>query len=296
VAPPRRVRQGLSEVVVVVPQLQDWRSHDAWLPSELIKKGTEIMAKIETIHGVENHKVVSHKEWLVARKKLLVKEKRFSRARDALNQQRRKLPWVKMEKEYVFDGPNGKETLADLFCGKSQLIVYHFMFGPGWKEGCPHCSFWADHYDSVNLHLGQRDTTFAVISRAPWKEIAPFKKRMGWKFMWLSSFGSDFNFDFGVSFTPEEVESGVLPYNYTKVKMKIDEKEGVSAFYKDSNGEIYHTYSSYARGIDLLNTTYNVLDYKYKNGSLPSAPWEHAAARDAATTQVNRGPAADQIA
>jgi predicted dithiol-disulfide oxidoreductase (DUF899 family) len=262
------------------------------------------MAKIETIHGVENHKVVSHKEWLIARKKLLVKEKRFSRLRDALNQQRRKLPWVKVEKEYVFDGPNGKETLADLFCGKSQLIVYHFMFGPGWKEGCPHCSFWADHYDSVNVHLGQRDTTFAVISRAPWKEIAPFKKRMGWKFKWLSSFGSDFNFEFGVSFTPEEIESGVLPYNYSKVKMKIDEKEGVSAFYKDSNGEIYHTYSSYARGIDLMNTTYNFLDLtakgrdenpdnpqdwvryhdKYKKGSLPAAPWERVSARDATTT------------
>ena len=263
------------------------------------------MAKMETIHGVEDHKVVSHKEWLVARKKLLVKEKRFSRLRDALNQQRRKLPWVKVEKEYVFEGPNGKETLADLFCGKSQLIVYHFMFGPGWKEGCPHCSFWADHFDSVNVHLGQRDTTFAVISRAPWKEIDPFKKRMDWKFKWLSSFGSDFNFDFGVSFTPEEIESGVLPYNYSKVKMKIDEKEGVSAFYKDSNGEIYHTYSSYARGIDLLNTTYNFLDLtakgrdekpdepqdwvryhdKYKKGSLPSAPWERVAAQDAATTQ-----------
>jgi predicted dithiol-disulfide oxidoreductase (DUF899 family) len=173
-----------------------------------------------------------------------------------------------------------------LFCGKSQLIVYHFMFGPGWKEGCPHCSFWADHFDSVD--------------RPSWPTRHDVRRNfpgaMSWKFKWLASFASDFNFDFCVSFTPEEVESGVLPYNYTEVKMKIDEKEGVGAFYKDSNGEIYHTYSSYARGIDLLNTTYNVLDYKYKNGSLPSAPWEHAAARDAATTQVNRGPAADQIA
>ena len=260
------------------------------------------MPKIKTISGTEDRQVVSQKEWLAARKKLLLQEKKFSKLRDQLNLQRRKLPWVKVEKEYVFDGPNRKETLADLFSGKSQLIVYHFMFGLDWKIGCPHCSFWADHYDSVNIHLGQRDTTFAVISRAPWKKIAPFKKRMGWKFKWLSSSGSDFNFDFGVSFTPEEVESGVLPYNYTKFNEKIDEKQGVSAFYKDSRGDIFHTYSSYARGIDLMNTTYNFLDltakgrdenpdspqdwvrYHDKYGSPYSAPWEHAAAQDAATT------------
>ena len=137
------------------------------------------MPKIKTVRGIENRKVVSQKEWLVARKKLLVKEKKFSKLHDELNLQRRKLPWVKIEKEYVFDGPMGKVTLADLFCGKSQLIVYHFMFGPGWKEGCPHCSFWADHYDSVNIHIGQRDTAFAVVSRAPLTEIEPFKRRMG---------------------------------------------------------------------------------------------------------------------
>jgi len=222
------------------------------------------MPKIKTVRGLENRKVVSQKEWLAARKKLLEKEKKFSKLRDELNLQRRKLPWVKIEKEYVFDGPDGRETLADLFRGKSQLIVYHFMFGPGWEEGCAHCSFWADHYDSANPHLGQRDTTLVVISRAPLKEIEPFKKRMGWRFNWLSSNRTDFNFDFHVSFTPEQIKSGVLPYNYTKFKMKIDELQGVSAFYKDKRGDIYHTYSSYARGIDLLNTTYNFLDLTAK--------------------------------
>jgi predicted dithiol-disulfide oxidoreductase (DUF899 family) len=222
------------------------------------------MPKIKTVHGTENRKVVSQKQWLTARKKLLLKEKKFSKLRDQMNLQRRKLPWVKVEKEYVFEGPAGKVSLADLFGRKRQLIVYHFMFGPGWKDGCPHCSFWADHYDSVNLHLGQRDTALAVISRAPWKEIAPFKKRMGWKFTWVSSFKNDFNFDFHVSFTPQQLKSHTAVYNFGPLKMNIDEREGVSAFYKDKNGDIYRTYSSYARGIDLMNTTYNFLDLTAK--------------------------------
>lgn len=222
------------------------------------------MPKIKTVHGIENRKVVSKKEWLTARKKLLLKEKKFSKARDAMNLERRKLPWVKIKKDYIFDAPQGKVTLADLFCGKSQLIVYHFMFGPDWGEGCAHCSFWADHYDSVNPHLGQRDTAFAVISRASLKEIEPFKKRMGWKFKWVSSNKTDFNFDFNVSFTPEQRKSGNAVYNYAPLEMDIDEREGVSAFYKDKNGDIYHTYSSYARGIDLMNTTYNFLDLTAK--------------------------------
>ncbi len=223
-----------------------------------------IMAQIETFNGVKEHKVVSQKQWLAARKSLLAKEKKFSRLRDQLNQQRRNLPWEKVEKAYRFDGPNGQEALAELFGDKSQLIVYHFMFGPGWKEGCAHCSFWADHFDSVNFHLGQRDTTFVVVSRAPLKEIEPFKKRMGWRFKWVSSFNTDFNFDFSVSFTPEQIKSGRLPYNYGTFKMKIDELQGVSAFYKDKKGDVYHTYSSYARGIDLMNTTYNFLDLTAK--------------------------------
>ena len=222
------------------------------------------MPKIETVHGVENRKVVSQKEWLAARKKLLANEKKFSKLRDELNLQRRKLPWVKIEKEYVFDGPTGKVTLNDLFGGKSQLIVYHFMFGPGWNEGCPHCSFWADHFDSVNLHIGRRDTAFVVVSRAPWQKIEPFKKRMGWRFKWVSSSETDFNFDLGVSFTPEQIKSNKAIYNFAPLGMDIDEREGVSAFYRDSDGDIYRTYSSYARGIDLMNTTYNFVDLTAK--------------------------------
>ena len=179
------------------------------------------MPKIKTVRGVENRKVVSQQEWLGARKKLLLKEKRFPKLRDALILQRRKLPWVKVEKEYVFNGPTGKVTLADLFGGKSQLIIYHFMFGPGWGEGCEHCSFWADHFDSVNIHIGQRDTAFAVISRAPLTEIEPFKKRLGWRFKWVSSFNTDFNFDFNVSFTPEQVKKGFVNFQILEIPKRI---------------------------------------------------------------------------
>jgi len=169
-----------------------------------------------------------------------------------------------VEKMYVFDSLEGKVTLAELFGSKNQLVVYHFMFGPGWKDGCPHCSFWADHYDSVNFHIGQRDTMFVVVSRAPLSEIEPFKRRMGWRFRWVSSNENDFNFDFHVSFTPQELKSGKPFYNYRTVKMNIDEREGVSAFYKDKDGQVYHTYSAYERGIDLMNTTYNFLDLTAK--------------------------------
>jgi predicted dithiol-disulfide oxidoreductase (DUF899 family) len=222
------------------------------------------MPKIKTARGIENRKVVSQKDWLVARKKLLVKEKKFSKLRDEMNLQRRKLPWVKTEKKYVFDGVADKATLADLFGGKSQLIIYHFMLGPGWGEGCAHCSFWADHFDSVNFHIGQRDTTFAVISHAPLTEIQSFKKRMGWKFKWFSSFGTDFNFDFNVSFTPALRKSGKAIYNFAPLKTDTVEREGVSAFYMDTKGDIFRTYSSYERGIDLMNTTYNFLDLTAK--------------------------------
>ena len=157
-------------------------------------------------------------------------------------------------------GPDGKETFSDLFNGKSQLIIYHFMFGPGWGDGCPHCSFWADHYDGTLAHLPHRDTTLILVSRAPYREIEPFRKRMGWRIKWVSSAGNDFNFDYRVSFTPEELRNGTAVYNYRKLDMDIDEREGVSAFYKDAKGDIYHTYSSYERGIDMLNTTYHFLD------------------------------------
>lgn len=222
------------------------------------------MAKLKTFSGTKEHKVVSEKQWLAARKKLLVEEKKFTKLRDKLNQKRRNLPWVKVEKEYIFEGPDGKETLSELFNGKSQLITYHFMFGPGWGEGCPHCSFWADHYDGTLAHLVQRDTVLVVVSRVPYKEIVPFQKRMGWKFKWVSSNNNDFNFDLHVSFTPEELRNGTAVYNFKKLDMDIDEREGVSAFYKDAKGDIYRTYSSYARGIDMLNTTYHFLDLTAK--------------------------------
>jgi predicted dithiol-disulfide oxidoreductase (DUF899 family) len=228
------------------------------------KKREDHMAKLKTRAGMKEHKVVSHEQWIKARKQFLVKEKKFSKLRDELNRQRRALPWEKVEKDYAFDGPEGRQTLADLFDGKSQLVVYHFMFGPGWEEGCAHCSFWADHYDGLNLHIGQRDTTFVVVSRAPWKEIKPFKQRMGWRFKWVSSCHTDFNFDLNVSFTREQIKSGVLPYNYGKSRLLSEEREGVSAFYKDERGDVYHTYSSYERGIDLMNTTYNFLDLTAK--------------------------------
>ena len=222
------------------------------------------MAKLKTFNGTKEHKVVSEKQWIAARKKFLAEEKKFTRLRDQLNAKRRALPWIRMMKPYVFAGPDGKETLADLFAGKSQLVVYHFMFGPGWGDGCPHCSFWADHYDGIVAHLAARDTALVVVSRAPLSEIEPFKKRMGWKFKWVSSHKNDFNFDLHVSFTPKEIKSKSAIYNYTRLDMDIDEREGVSAFYRDDKGDVYHTYSAYARGIDMLNSTYHFLDLTAK--------------------------------
>jgi predicted dithiol-disulfide oxidoreductase (DUF899 family) len=207
------------------------------------------------------HTVVSEKTWLAQRKKLLKKEKVFTRQRDELSRQRRELPWVKVEKSYVFDTPNGKETLADLFGGRRQLIVYHFMFGPEpkWKEGCPSCSFLVDHIDGANLHLPHHDVTLLVVSRAPLRKIAPFKRRMGWRFKWVSSFGSDFNFDYHVSFTKKEIANGKIYYNYEMTEGG-EEQPGISVFYKDESGDVFHTYSSYGRGGDLFIGTYNYLD------------------------------------
>ena len=225
------------------------------------------MAKLITRTGTAGHKVVSRQRWLTARKALLAEEKKLFRAHDRLKAKRRKLPWVKVEQDYLFAGPNGNESLADLFAGKSQLIVYHFMFAPEWQAGCAHCSFWADHYDSVNWHIGQRDTTFVAVSRAPLEKIEAFKQRMGWKFKWVSSGDGEFNYDFQASFTPEQIRAGKAMYNYKKVSPKSDrmtDREGASAFYQEKTGAIYHTYSTWARGIDLLNTTYNFLDLTAK--------------------------------
>lgn len=208
----------------------------------------------------ENHKIVPPAEWLAARKELLKKEKEFTRLRDELSRQRRELPWEKVEKKYVFDGPNGKETLADLFGGKSQLIIYHFMFGPDWKEGCPSCSLLADHFDGSLPHLAARDVRFAVVSRAPLAQIEAFKNRMGWRFKWVSSYGTDFNFDYHVSFTKEELTKGQMTYNYTTQKFPSEEGPGASVFYKDAAGNIFHTYSAFARGLDMMIGAYNWLD------------------------------------
>ena len=205
-------------------------------------------------------KVASPAEWLAARKQLLAKEKEFTRLRDELSRQRRELPWEKVEKQYVFDGPNGKQTLADLFGKRSQLVIYHFMFGPGWTEGCRSCSYLADHFDGATVHLAHRDVTLAAVSRAPIAEIEAFKKRMGWRFPWVSSFGTDFNYDHQVSFTPEQLATGEVYYNYAKQTFPVEEAPGLSAFAKDETGQVFHTYSSYARGLDILVGTYNFLD------------------------------------
>ena len=225
------------------------------------------MAKHKKSDRAREHAVVTREQWLEARRALLREEKELFRAHDRLKEKRRALPWVEVDKEYVFDGPDGKESLADLFGDKSQLVVYHFMFAPRWGEGCPHCSFWADHYDSLQWHLGQRDTAFVVISRAALKKLQAFKRRMGWKFKWLSSGGNDFNFDYQASFSPEQIESGRAMFNYELLGSDMagmTDREGASAFYKSESGTVYHTYSTWARGIDLLNTTYNVLDLTAK--------------------------------
>jgi len=209
--------------------------------------------------ALSNHKKVSHEKWLKARINLLAKEKEFTRLRDELSQQRRDLPWEEVTKEYVFEGP-GKETLSDLFEGRSQLIVYHFMFGPDWDAGCPHCSFWADNFNPNIVHLNNRDVTMIAVSRASYSKIDVYRKRMGWSFKWVSSAGTDFNFDFQVSSRPEELKKGRVFYNYAERPEKSSEREGVSVFYKDPSGSVFHTYSTYARGIDLMNTAYNFLD------------------------------------
>jgi predicted dithiol-disulfide oxidoreductase (DUF899 family) len=225
---------------------------------------------------METHKIVSRDEWIAARKAYLAEEKAFTRARDALSKKRRELPWEKVDKNYVFDGPNGKQSLADLFGGKSQLIVYHFMLGPGWEAGCPSCSLLADHFDGAVVHLAQRDVTFAVVSRAPLAEIEKFKRRMGWQFKWVSSFGSGFNFDYHVSATPEEKASGNAMYNYEISEFPSDERPGASAFFKNASGEIFHTYSTYGRGLDILIGAYNFLDLAPKGRDEAGLEWSMA--------------------
>jgi len=205
------------------------------------------------------HKVVTRDEWLTARQAHLEAEKELTRRRDELSRQRRELPWERVEKNYVFEGPYGPETLSDLFAGRSQLIIYHFMLGPNWEEGCKSCSFLADHFDPTRIHLAHRDVSFAVVSRALMPRIQMFQKRMGWRFHWVSAYGADFQRDYGVYFTKEEL-AGEVNYNYHKTRFGAEEAPGLSIFYKDEAGEIFHTYSTYARGLDPLVGTYQFLD------------------------------------
>jgi predicted dithiol-disulfide oxidoreductase (DUF899 family) len=207
-----------------------------------------------------NHLVVSPEEWIAARKALLVKEKEWTRLRDALNEERRALPWVRVDKNYVFEGPNGRETLADLFAGRSQLIIKHFMLGPGWTDPCVGCSFESDHVDGVVVHLEHHDVSYVTVSRAPYTEIAAVHQRMGWRFRWVSSYGSDFNYDFNVSFTPEQIAGGRTTYNYREGAVGMEELSGRSVFCKDETGTVFHTYSSFARGGEINLGAYGLLD------------------------------------
>ena len=209
---------------------------------------------------LKNHQVVSAAEWIVARKKLLLKEKKFTRLQAELNEARRSLPWTKVTKEYLFDGANGKTSLADLFDGRSQLVIYHFMFTPGDKAGCRHCSLRADGFNGINVHLRHRDVTMIAVSRAPYEELAAYKTRMGWTFNWVSSGDTDFNYDYFVSFAKEAIAKGEAFFNYAMQNPGSAEREAHSVFYKDSRGDIFHCYSCYARGNELFNLHYHYLD------------------------------------
>lgn len=203
--------------------------------------------------------IVTRDEWLTARKELLEEEKAFMQQRDALSAKRRRLPWVKIEKNYTFDGPHGERTLAELFGNKSQLIVQHFMLGEDWEKGCPSCSFWADGYNGMTVHIGHRDAAFVAVSNAPYPQIDSYRRRMGWTFDWVSSHGSSFNYDYHVSFTKEQLESGSTAYNYGN-SFSGEEAPGISIFAKDDAKSVYHTYSCYARGLDNMNAAYQYID------------------------------------
>jgi len=209
-----------------------------------------------------NHQpVVSREQWLGKRKELLAREKELTRLHDQLAAARRDLPWVRVDKNYVFDAPGEQKlTLADLFAGRSQLVIYHFMFGPDWEEGCPSCSYVSDHLDATLPHLAARDVTVTMVSRAPIEKLEAFKKRLGWRFPWVSSYGNKFNADFHVSFTKEEMARGKVDYNYTEQEFPSEEAPGLSVFYKNAKGEVFHTYSSFGRGLDALIGTYTILD------------------------------------
>jgi predicted dithiol-disulfide oxidoreductase (DUF899 family) len=224
----------------------------------------------------EGYKIVSADEWLKARLDFLAKEKEFTRLRDELNQQRRELPWELVNKEYVFDGPHGRETLAELFENRSQLIVYHFMFDPGWEAGCKHCSWWADNFERNIVHLNHRDVTMVAISHAPLHKIEAFKKRMGWTFKWVSAANTDFNYDYHVSFRADEVAKGEIYQNYRPKQSSMTEVAGISIFYKDPSRRIFHTYSCYERGLDMVNAGYHLLDLVPKGRDEQGLPFPQA--------------------
>lgn len=206
------------------------------------------------------NQIVSREDWLKARLELLEAEKDFTRRRDALTRRRMALPWVRVEKDYRFEGPAGPLSLGELFDGRSQLIVYHFMLGPDWGEGCTACSFWADNFDRIPVHLAHRDVTFTAVSRAPLAEIEAYRRRMGWSFRWVSSHGSEFNFDYQASFTPEQIAAGEAVYNFRPIAPKTSDLVGISVFCRNDAGEIFHSYSCYSRGVEMLNGAYHYLD------------------------------------
>jgi predicted dithiol-disulfide oxidoreductase (DUF899 family) len=228
------------------------------------------IAEVSTL----NHPVVSRDRWIVERKKLLAREKELTHLRDQIARERRALPWVRIEKNYVFDAPEGRRTLAELFEGRRQLLLQHFMFGPGWEQGCPSCSFMADHSDGMNVHLAHRDVTLLAVSRAPLPDIERFRSRMGWQFKWVSSHGSDFNYDLGVSFRPEEQAKGEVYYNYAMQPFPTEEAPGISVFYKDDSGDVFHTYSTYGRGVEVMMGTYNLLDLTPKGRDENDVPYK----------------------
>lgn len=222
--------------------------------------GVRIMMEDRAMSKLGDHDVVSHHAWVTARKELLAKEKEFTRLRDELSARRRDLPWEQVDKAYVFTGPEGEESLSDLFDGRSQLIIYHFMFDPDWEEGCKSCSYLVDHYGPATVHLANRDVTMVTVSRAPLAKLDAFKKRMGWNFKWVSSEGNDFNRDYHVLFDPKELETGEAYYNYKTQPFPVADGPGISVFAKYEEGHIFHTYSSYARGLDMFIGAYHLLD------------------------------------
>ena len=243
--------------------------------------------------SITNHPIMSYEQWVTERKRLLAREKELTHLRDQVARERRALPWARIEKVYAFETPEGARTLADLFAGRRQLMVQHFMFGPGWEEGCQSCSFMADHTDGMNAHLAARDVTFIAISRAPLAEIERFRRRMGWKFRWVSSFGNDFNLDFHVSFPQQD--KGQVNYNYGLRPFESEELPGISVFYQDDAGQVFHTYSTYGRGVEVMMGTYSLLDLtpKGRDESEGAMAWVRHHDRYEAAPVIESAAAAD---